>query len=132
MKLIYLSIITFLILFLSCNSLTMKDVYEDENLPMMINGTVENIEIYKVGNITLKVMSKSGKSNHIAVDTILKSIVRKNDYFEKKANSNKCLIRRNDSIIFIDCFDIPKEIRDSLKTIEEWPKNLKGKWQNVK
>lgn len=57
-------------------------------------------------------------------------LVRRGDYFIKFKDSNKCIIKRNDSIMYIDCIDFyPLEIRDSLDEIQEWPRETVGKWQ---
>jgi hypothetical protein len=117
-----------LIIITSCNNLTMKDIYKDENLPLKAEGYVNSLEFYKGGNTTLVVKESSGKETRVAVDTLFKQIIKEGDYFIKKANSNKCIVERNDSIIYLDCYDIPKEIRDSLGVIEEWSDDKKGYW----
>lgn len=117
----------FLVIFTSCNNITMTDIYR-ENLPDSAKGYVTKIEYSKGGDGVLTIYESSGRFNKIGVDKTFRDIVRTNDYFIKQANTNKCTIERNDSIIYLDCYDIPKEIRDSLGSIEEWPSNKKGYW----
>lgn len=113
----------------SCNNLTMENIFKDENLPLKVDGNVTDVEFYRGGNITLVVKEKDGKIKRASVDTLYKEIIKKGDYFIKQANSNKCIIERNDSMIYLDCYNIPKDIRDSIGKIEEWPSNQKGKWK---
>lgn len=110
----------------SCNNLTMVDVYK-ENLPQEIEGRVREIELYKGGGILLSVGTIE-KYKNIGLDNNFIKGIKVGDYFIKKAHSNKCIIERNDSIIYLDCYDIPKEIRDSLGVIEEWSNYKKGYW----
>src|SRR5690606_3453037 len=125
-----ISIIFFMgILLLSCNNLTLDDIYKNENLTIEAKGKIKDIELYKGGGITLTISEDSGENKQIAVSRKFRKIVRKGDFFEKEKGTNKCIIKRNDSIIFLDCFtEIPSELRDSIE-IEEWPKEVKGKWQ---
>ena len=133
MNITILAIITFLLFvfnnFLSCNNLTLDDIYKNENLPIEAKGKIKNIELYKGGGITLTISENSGKNKQIAVSREFREIVKKDDLFEKEKGTNKCIIKRNDSIIFLDCFtEIPSELRDSIE-IEEWPREIVGKWQ---
>lgn len=110
------------------NKTTMYDIYKKENLPFKVNGRVTDIELYKGGAVTLTIREESKNRKQIAVSSEFKNIVKNGDWFEKEENTNKCLIKRNDSVIFLDCYqEIPKELRDSFK-IKEWPENIKGKW----
>lgn len=112
----------------SCNSQTMVDVYR-ENLVSKIEGEVKEIELYKGGGIMLLVKT-SEKDDAIGLDNKFFKHIKKGDYFIKNENSNECIVHRNDSIIYLDCFDIPNTIRDSLGVIKEWPKKKKGYWQS--
>lgn len=125
---ITLSFLMFIVL-TSCNSQTMKDIYEKENLPLEIEGNVEKVIIYKGGNTSLNIQTNKGNNQEIAVASDMREIIRQGDYFIKEKNSNKCKIIRNDSVIYLDCYNIPKEIRDSLGLIKEWPNYKKGHWQ---
>lgn len=115
--------------FLSCKNITMYDIFKNENLPFKVNGLVTNIALYKGGAITLTILEDSGQKKQIAVSREFREIVKKGDWFEKEENTNKCIIKRNDSVIFLDCYkEIPAELRDSIE-IEEWPREIVGKWQ---
>lgn len=123
---IALSILIALFILKMCDNTTMYDIYKNENLPKEIKGNIINIELYKGGNITLTIQEKRRKN--IAINSSLKDIIRIGDFFEKTSSSNKCIISRNDSVYYFDCFKIPKEIRDSLGEIQEWPRDIVGKW----
>lgn len=110
----------------SCNSQTMLDVYK-KNLVSRIEGEVKDIALYKGGGILLSVKTAE-KDDEIGLDNKIFKCIRKGDYFIKYENSNECIIRRNDSILYLDCYDIPKEIRDSLGLIKEWPQDKTGFW----
>lgn len=122
-------ILVFSIFISSCNNQSMIDVYR-ENLVLKIEGEVKDIELYKGGGILLSV-NTSDKEDKIGLDNKNFTSIKIGDYFIKHENSNKCLIRRNDSIIYLDCYKIPKEIRDSLGLIKEWPRDKKGFWQKL-
>jgi hypothetical protein len=117
----------FFILFVSCSKIMMVDVYK-ENLPNEVAGKVRKKELYKGGGVLLYINTDEGERN-IGLDGKFFKDIRKGDYFVKKKNSNKCTIIRNDSIIHLDCYDIPDEIRDSLRVIEEWLPEEKGYWK---
>lgn len=112
----------------SCNQSTMLDIFRDENIPLEIHGKVTEIKKFRGGNVTLKIEEITGGTDYIAVGNLVAEYIRKKDTFEKLPNSNKCLIKRNDSIIFLECFEIPKDIEDQLGEIKEWEKIKTRKW----
>lgn len=100
----------------------------------------EVIDSHGKGKIIKLTFSKGGdgtltlRNNRIKSEVLVSNknvhLVRKGDYFIKIKNSNKCMIKRNDSIIYIDCINFyPPEIRDSFDEIQEWPRKIVGKWQ---
>ena len=107
----------------------MTDIYRHENLPSEVDGIVKEQILYKGGNLTLILQTKHNKDSAIAIGPELGKIIKKGDRFIKFANSNKCLLERNDSIMYADCFNIPSDLRDSLGVIEEWPKDWKNHWK---
>lgn len=119
-------ILIFSILMSSCNSQTMVDIYR-ENLALKIDGVVEEVELYKGGGIQLSIKNTE-KVDVIGLNNKFFKSIQKGDYFIKNENSNECIVRRKDSIIYLDCYDIPADIRDSLGVINEWPKIMKGFW----
>ena len=133
----YLSLLFFITVFgLSCNK-TMKDVYINEDLPFAIKGTVKKIDSFKGGNTTLGVLKFSNNSiDYIGLDERFRmGRVKIGDYFEKKANSNKCLIQRKDSLILIDCYQLgilKYYLGDStVNSIEKWDRNIVNHWQLI-
>jgi hypothetical protein len=118
-----------LLLFFSCNR-TMLDLYRDENLPREINGEVTEIVKYKGGGNLISVRKqKSIFSKKIALDNRITNFIRIGDYLEKIANSNMCIVQRSDSIIYLDCYDIPVRIRKELGPIKEWQREEVGNWK---
>lgn len=114
----------------SCNQTTMFEI-EKENLLDSGEGFIQEIEKFKGGGylITIK---KETKFKKFGVYKTVGEVCKKNDYFIKFKNSNKCLLKRNDSLICVDCINIEKETRDSLNKIEEWKNFKKNKWQKIK
>ena len=88
-----------LFLMFSCNSITMVDVTK-ENLSVGINGLVSDIVLWRGGAVTLTIY-KDGKFEDVGVGKKFYELIKKGDYFTKERNSNKCSIKRNDSIIWI-------------------------------
>lgn len=80
MNIITIGIITFLVFIfnnlLSCNNLTMYDIYKNENLPIEAKGKIKDIELYKGGGITLTISEVSGENKQIAVSRKFRKIVR--------------------------------------------------------
>lgn len=104
----------------------MIDIYR-ENLVPKIEGEVKEIKLYKGGGVLLS-LKTSDNDDVIGLDNTFFRGVQKGDYFIKNENSNECILRRNDSVIYLDCYYIPKEIKDSLGEIKEWPEEIKGFW----
>ena len=119
-----------LFLMFSCNSITMVDVTK-ENLSVGINGLVSDIVLWRGGAVTLTIY-KDGKFEDVGVGKKFYELIKKGDYFTKERNSNKCSIKRNDSIICLDCIEIEKEVKDSLGKINEWETNQKNAWKLAK
>ena len=117
-----------LLCFLSCNQTTMLDVYR-EYLPKKTEGVVDEVIKYKGDGYELK-LERSGKMESIGVNESVGKKARVGDYFMKIENSNKCKLKRNDSIICLDCIKISKEDRDSLGKISEWKMFEKNKWMD--
>lgn len=117
---------------ISCHGQTMKEVYQKENLPREVKGRVISTILYKGGGLSLNIKTSNTRNTEIAISGGVQPIVKKGDYFIKEKNSNKCSIKRNDSILYCDCYSIPVETRRQLGSIKEWPKNVKDKWQKIK
>ncbi|NNT73250.1 hypothetical protein HKT18_13580 [Flavobacterium sp. IMCC34852] len=114
---------------LSCNQNTMIDEYM-EYFPRKEEGFIKEIEKYKGGGYVLTI-EKNKNIENISVYETVGGICKKNDYFIKLENSNKCLLKRNDSLICIDCLNILEEERDSLGKINEWKSFEKNYWTKI-
>ncbi|MEM0575816.1 hypothetical protein [Flavobacterium polysaccharolyticum] len=119
-------LLLFLVILQGCNNLTMVDVYR-ENLSDEADGSISEMVKAKGGNATLKIY-KDGKFKSVGVNAEIFYLVKIGDGFIKKKNSNKCLVKRNDSLICLDCYTLSKEIKDSLGSVEEWSNEEKGFW----
>jgi hypothetical protein len=108
----------------------MVDIYKQENLPLEISGKVVDVVVYKGGNVSLDIMKNDGSRQEVAVSNKLQQFIKKGDIFTKEKNSNRCFIVRHDSLIYLDCYNIPRAIRDSIGAIDEWPENKKNHWQS--
>ncbi len=107
------------------------EFYSKEFFPIEIKGTITNVQFSKGGVTVLSIKDTTNNQKNISVDKSFRYNVniKKWNYFEKISNSNKCIYMVGDSIYYFDCYDIPQEIMDSLKDIEEWPRDIVDKWQ---
>ena len=119
---------------MSCNR-TMSDELTEVFIPINIKGKVLEITPYKGGNTTLEIESNSFLGEHIGLDKKYREIVCVGDFFVKERNTNKCLIKRNDSIILLDCADreyltsvLGSSATDSL---EMWKPSYLNRWFTV-
>ena len=104
---------------------------DKENISEGVEGTIREIEKYKGGGYLLTIKSNKQFKN-IGVYKTVGEVCKKNDYFKKIKNSNKCILKRSDSLICLDCINIEKETRDALGQIEEWKSFEKNKWKITK
>lgn len=107
------------------------EFYSTEYFPIGIKGTITNVQFSKGGVTVLSIKDTTNNRKNIGVDKSFRynGHVKKWSNFEKISNSNKCIYTIGDSIYYFDCYKIPREIRDSLGKIEEWPREIEGKWQ---
>lgn len=129
-KIKILNVIVFIIFSLSCENRTYIEILKKEYIPKELEGGIDSIELWKGSILSLQIKNKS-KIEKISVHTDYKILmqIRKGDYFKKIANSNKCIIKRGDSIINIDCNQFTDEERDSLGKIQEWKPEEKNSWR---
>ncbi|MEL1246186.1 hypothetical protein AAEO56_18070 [Flavobacterium sp. DGU11] len=113
---------------ISCSNESVIDYYK-KNLSLEVKGKVIKVDFYKGGSSTLKVRNSDGNLIDVSGGSNFQHYIRPGDDFTKIGNSNKCIVERNDSIIYLDCSNIEKIYRDSLGEIAEWPKSIKGKWK---
>ena len=125
-----INIFAFLILILSCDNRTNIKILRDEYLPRSIEGKIIEIELWR-GSILSLTLKNSSTEKKISIHTDYEILmqIKSGDYFKKFANSNKCFIKRGDSIIYIDCTQLSDEERDSLGNIQEWKPQEKNKWE---
>ncbi len=120
--------------FLSCNG-TMYEEINNVFIPMSIEGKVIEVIYYKGGNTTLKIQTESKKIDYIGLDDRYKELVKEGDYFKKKANSNKCLLKKGDSVLLLDCARIESLtsiVGDSIvRGIDKWDRAVVKKWQRI-
>ncbi len=113
----------------------LHDYLKDELLPKNLEGFVKKTELWKGCYYDIDLKTKTGKIEKIRIsnDCDILFQIKKGDYINKIINSNKCSITRNDSIIYIDCFDLKrqtdkdKSLLTDLK-IEQWDRAIINKW----
>lgn len=104
----------------------MVDIHR-EYLPKQLEGVVNEIVKYKGGGYDL-IIDNSGEMESIAVSKSVGAQTNLGDYFVKIKNSNKCQLKRKDSILCLDCLNLTKEDKDSVGKISEWKMFEKNKW----
>ena len=129
-----LFVLSLVIIFISCEDKSWIKYLKTEYIPKSSEGKIEDIELGKGSILGLKMMPLSGKEEDISIHTDFEILmqIKKGDYFKKIANSNKCIIERGDSIIYIDCYRLTDQERDSLGKIEEWKLEEKNHWESKK
>ncbi|HUH36302.1 MAG TPA: hypothetical protein VL022_10755 [Moheibacter sp.] len=107
-----------------------KDYFLKQLSSKSIKGVRTDIKFSKGGFTVLTIKDTVFSRKNVSVDASFRYDVdiKKGNMFEKRSNSNKCIYIMNDSVYYFDCFKIPKEIRDSLGEIQEWPRDIVGKW----
>jgi len=106
-------------------------LFYKEYLSKGIKGKITNIQFSKGGLTILSIKDSQNNRENIGVDKSFRYDIniKKGNLFEKIPKSNKCIYIVRDSVYCFDCSkEIPKELRDSIK-IEEWPREIVGKWQ---
>jgi len=119
----------FFLLFFSCNQTSMLEI-DKEYLASENKGEIREIEKWKGGGHTLTIKNDK-ETSEIGVYKTVGEKSKKHDHFVKFKNSNKCLLKRNDSVICLDCIYIEKEIRDSIGKIDEWKSFEKNIWKKT-
>lgn len=105
--------------------------YYQEVIAAQGEGEILRLNYSKGGDGTL-ILRRNRIKSTITVSGKNVHLVKKGDYFVKIKDSNKCMVRRNDSIIYLDCMNFyPPEIRDVLGEIQEWPRETIGKWELI-
>lgn len=122
-------LILILICFYGCNQITMVDVYK-EYFPKKVEGYIKEIEKYKGGGYVLKIESLK-KIESIAINGRIGEKCQIDDYFIKIDKSNKCQLKRKDSIICFDCLTISKKDKDFLGKINEYQNSEKNYWRKI-
>ncbi len=114
----------------------LRDYLQDELLPKGFQGIIKKTELWKGCSYAIDIKTKTGKIEEISINNNCEILfqIKKGDYFNKIANSNKCSIARNDSIIYIDCIDLnkkPKNDKSLLSDIkiEERNREIINKWK---
>lgn len=129
-----LSILCLVTILQACDNETWIEYLKTEYIPKSAEGKIIDIKLTKGAGINLILSSKLKSEEFVGIhtdDEILMQI-KKGDYFKKKANSNKCFIERGDSIIYIDCYRLTDQERDSLGKIDEWKPKEKNHWDLIK
>jgi hypothetical protein len=129
-----LIILSFLML-LSCDFGNELKIYKDALQPGF-KGQISNIEYWKGGLLVihLKAPDTNESIAELTNDYDILQQIKSGYYFEKKPNSNKCLVKTNDSIFYFDCVFLKKlktEIADSLSVVEQWDRNIINKWMKI-
>ena len=129
-KLTYFFVVVFCF---CCDNRTAVEMYKEELINPEFEGHVVSTELWKGGGLTISLEEKKGIIGIINKHNVLNEI-SKGDFFIKKQNSNKCLIKRKDSVYYFDCLQLirlKKKTRDSLGEVEQWDRNKINKWMKL-
>ncbi|MGI0108328.1 hypothetical protein [Salinimicrobium sp. WS361] len=132
-KLKYLILLFFGTVIYSCDDRTSAEIYKEEFIAPSKAGKVSSTELWKGGLLVIDLVKtdRSETTAQINNDQHVLNSIKKGDFFEKYPNSNKCLIRRNDSIMLFDCIKLEgleNKTRDSLLPVEQWERQKINQW----
>jgi len=125
--LIYFSFIVFCF---SCDNRTALEIYKEELIIPEFEGIVDSTELWKGGGLVVSLKEKKETVGITNDNSILKEI-KKGDFFKKLPNSNKCYIKRGDSIFYFDCVSLKRldeKTKDSLREVKQWDRNKINHW----
>ncbi len=118
-------------LFFSCDNRSRMDIMRDY-ISIELEGKIKKVElVYKGCTFEITLENKKNIDINGGGCEVL-SQIKIGDYFKKFANTNKCLVIRKDSIMFLNGIYFIKIDRDSLGKIVEWNKSRINKWIKVK
>lgn len=128
-------IILSLLMLLSCDFGNELKIYKDALHPEF-KGQISSVEYWKGGLLVihLKTSNTDESIAELTNDYDILQQIKSGYYFEKKPNSNKCLVKTNDSIFYFDCVFLKKlktEIADSLLGVEQWDRDMVNKWMVI-
>src|SRR5690606_19647309 len=92
--LLFVGIISF-----NCDNRTTVEMYKEELITPAFEGIVNSTELWKGGGLIVSLTEKKQTVGITNDHSVLEEIKRE-DFFKKLANSNKCYIRRGDSIFY--------------------------------
>lgn len=118
----------------SCDNKTTDQIYRESFIIPQFEGIVNSTELWKGGLLVINLKNKD-KVAQINNDHSVLEEIKRGDFFKKLPNSNKCYIRRGDSIFYFDCVNLKRlneKTRDSLRGIKQWDRNKINHWVLVK
>ncbi len=126
-------ILLLILLLFSCDNRSWITAIKEDYIPIEIEGRIKKVELFKGCMYSLTLDDKNKKFLDISGGGCkVLSQLKVGDYFKKFANTNKCLVIRKDSIMFLNCIRFRRQDRDSLGKIAEWNKSRINKWITVK
>lgn len=114
-----------------CDNRTAAEMYKEELIIPAFEGIVDSTELWKGGGLVVSLKEKKETVGITNNHSVLEEI-RKGDFFKKTANSNKCSIKRGDSIFYFDCVNLKRlnqKTKDDLGEINQWDRNKINHWR---
>ncbi len=118
------------ILIVSCDNRTSSEVYTEEVILPMFEGIVKSTELWKGGKLIIDIYGQKGTFGITNNHSVLLQI-KGGDFFKKLPNSNKCYIRRGDSVFYFDCINLErlnKRTRVGIGAVKQWDRNKINRW----
>ncbi len=96
--------------------------------PKKMDGIVNEIKTIKGGTLLVTIINKEKKYQDISINNnLIHDQIDPGVYFEKTIQSNECLIKKGDSILFFDCYIFSREDSSKINKVKTW-NNVKNKW----
>lgn len=115
---------------ISCDDRTRGEIYKEEFLAPGFKGVVDTTELWKGGLLVIRLTDEDKIIEIINSHKILNEI-QKGDLFIKEPGSNRCSIKRSDSIFHFDCIKLElfeNETREELGDVEQWDRGKLNQW----
>lgn len=113
-----------------CDNRGAGKMYKEDFIVPSAEGIIDSTELWK-GGLLVIYLNKKDKIAQVTNDQVVLQEIKKEDFFKKLPNSNKCYVKRNDSVFYFDCINLKrlrKETMDSIGVVSQWERNKINHW----
>lgn len=97
----FISSLVFIFIISNFNSNSFTDNIKKKYFPQKINGRINDVQTIKGGSLSITLLNRENKFEGITIKNDgINNKIKSGIYFEKLPSSNKCFLKKNDSILF--------------------------------